>query len=309
MLDAVSAQCHNCMMDYKDYYKILGVERKASADDIRKAYRKLAMQHHPDKNPGDKKAEDKFKDINEAYQVLSDEQKRARYDQLGSAYSNFRTGGGRSSDFNEWYERQGGGQRGYKNAEDPFGGAGNFSDFFRTIFGEAARTSVRNQAAQQGYQQEVDITFQEAYDGTARQLQTNGRKLQVRIPAGVKTGSKVRVAGAGPEGLDLYLVVNVTDEDKFERDGQNLYTTSTLSIFTLILGGETDVETPTGKVKLSIPPGTQTDQVFRLAGRGMPHLKNPNTKGDLFVKLKVQVPKYLSSKQRELLEEAARIKF
>ncbi len=205
--------------------------------------------------------------------------------------------------------QQGGGQRGYANAENPFGGAGGFSDFFRSIFGDAVRNQARNQAAQQGYQQEVDISFQEAYEGTARQLQTNGRKLQVRIPAGVKTGSKVRVAGAGPEGLDLYLVVNVTDEDKFERNGQDLYTTSTLSVFTLILGGETDVETPTGKVKLSIPAGTQPDQVFRLAGRGMPHLKNPNTKGDLYVKLKVQVPKYLSSKQRELLEEAARIKF
>ena len=307
-------QCNNIVMDYKDYYKILGVERKASADDIRKAYRKLAMQHHPDKNPGDKKSEDKFKEINEAYQVLSDEQKRARYDQLGSAYSNFRTGGGRPGDFqwDDWFQ-QGGGQRGSGNTQDPFGGAGGFSDFFSAIFGEAVRSSARNQAAQQqqlqGCQQEVDISFQEAYEGTSRQLQSNGRKLQVRIPAGVKTGSKVRVAGAGPEGLDLYLIVNVTDENRFERDGQDLYTTSTLSVFTLILGGDTDVETPTGKVKLSIPAGTQTDQVFRLAGRGMPHIKNPNTKGDLFVKLKVQVPKYLSSKQRELLEEAALIKF
>ena len=303
-------------MDYKDYYKVLGVERKASADDIRKAYRKLAMQHHPDKNPGDKKAEDKFKEINEAYQVLSDDQKRARYDQLGSAYSDFRTGGGRPGDFrwDDWFQQQqqqqGGQQRGYGNAEDPFGG-GNFSDFFRSIFGEAVRNSARGQSMQQqqGYQQEAQISFQEAYEGTLRQLQTNGRKLQVRIPAGVKTGSKVRVAGAGPEGLDLYLVVNVTDEDKFERDGQDLTTTSAISVFTLILGGETEVETPTGKVKLSIPAGTQTDQVFRLAGRGMPHLKDPKIKGDLYVKLKVQVPKYLSPKQRELLEEASRIKF
>jgi curved DNA-binding protein len=302
-------------MDYKDYYKILGVERKASADDIRKAYRKLAMQFHPDKNPGDKKAEDKFKEINEAYQVLSDEKKRARYDQLGSAYSDFRTSGGRPGDFrwDDWFQQQGAQQRGYGNAEDPFGGAGgNFSDFFRSIFGEAVRSSARGQMAQQqqqGYQQQVDITFQEAYEGAMRQLQTNGRKLQVRIPAGVKTGSKVRVAGAGPEGLDLYLMVNVTDENRFERDGQDLYTTSTLSVFTLILGGDAEVETPTGKVKLSIPAGTQVDQVFRLAGRGMPHLKNPNTKGDLFVKLKVQIPKYLSSKQIELIEEASRIKF
>lgn len=298
-------------MEYKDYYKALGVERKASADDIRKAYRKLAMQYHPDKNPGDKKAEDKFKEINEAYQVLSDEQKRARYDQLGSAYSNFRTGGGRPGDFQweDWFQQQQGTQqRGYGNTEDPFAGGG-FSDFFRTIFGEAVRSSARNQAAEQGYQQEVEITFQEAYSGTMRQLQTNGRKLQVRIPAGVKTGSKVRVAGAGPDGLDLYLLVNITDEGQFEREGQDLYTTSPVNVLTLIIGGEAEVETPTGKVTLTIPAGTQTDQVFRLAGRGMPHIKNPATKGDLFVRLKPQVPKYLSPKQRELLEEAARIKF
>ena len=298
-------------MDYKDYYKILGVNRKASADDIRKVYRKLAMQHHPDKNPGDKKAEDRFKEINEAYQVLSDDQKRSRYDQLGSAYSNFRTSGGRPGDFqwDDWFQ-QNAGQRG--NVDDMFNGGGSagFSDFFRTIFGEAMRSSARSQAAQgTGYQQEAQISFQEAYEGTLRQLQTNGRKLQVRIPAGVKTGSKVRVAGAGPEGLDLYLVIRVEDQDRFERDGYDLTTTSAVSIFTLILGGEADVDTPAGKVKLSIPAGTQTDQVFRLAGRGMPHLKKANAKGDLFVKLKVQVPKYLSSKQRELIEEASRIKF
>ena len=305
---------NNSLMEYKDYYKVLGVERKASTDDIRKAYRKLAMQYHPDKNPGDKKSEEKFKEINEAYQVLSDDQKRARYDQLGSAYSNFRTSGGRPGDFqwDDWFQQQGAGQRSYGNAEDVFGGGGGFSDFFRSIFGEAVRSSARNQAAQQqqqGYQQDVEISFQEAYEGTTRQLQSSDRKLQVRIPAGVKTGSKVRVAGAGPEGLDLYLVVKVTDENRFERDGQDLTTTSALSIFTLILGGETEVETPTGKVKLSIPAGTQTDQVFRLAGRGMPYIKDPKTKGDLFVKLKVQIPKYLSSKQRELIEEASRIKF
>ncbi|MFN8384729.1 MAG: J domain-containing protein [Anaerolineales bacterium] len=301
-------------MEYKDYYKILGVERKASADDIRSAYRKLAMKYHPDKNPGDKKAEDKFKDINEAYQVLSDEQKRARYDQLGSAYSNFRTSGGRPGDFrwDDWFQQQqGSGQRG--NVDDMFGGGGaTFSDFFRTIFGEAVRSSARGQQMQQqetGYQQDLSISFQEAYEGTMRQLQTNGRKLQVRIPAGVKTGSKVRVAGAGPEGTDLYLVIQVEDENRFERDGSDLTTTSTVSVFTVILGGEAEVDTPNGKVKLSIPAGTQPDQVFRLAGRGMPHLKNPTTKGDLFVKLKVQIPKYLSSKQIELIEEASRIKF
>jgi curved DNA-binding protein len=305
-------------MDYKDYYQILGVDRKASTDEIRSAYRKLAMKYHPDKNPGDKKAEDKFKEINEAYQVLSDEQKRAHYDRLGSAYSNFRTTGGRPGDFqwDDWFQQQqqqGGGRGAYGNMDDLFGGAGagggTFSEFFRSIFGEAMRSSAAN-TPRQAYEQEIQVTFQEAYDGTIRQLQSsNGRKLQVRIPAGVKTGSRVRVAGAGQDGSDLYLVVDVAADSRFEREGSDLYTTSTPSIFTLILGGDTDVETPTGKVRLGIPPGTQIDQVFRLAGRGMPHVKDPKTKGDLYVKLKVQIPKYLTSKQRELIEEASKIKF
>ncbi|MBL8063768.1 MAG: J domain-containing protein [Anaerolineales bacterium] len=299
-------------MDYKDYYKILGVERKASADEIRSAYRKLAMKYHPDKNPGDKKAEDRFKEINEAYQVLSDDQKRAHYDRLGSAYSNFRTTGGRPGDFqwDDWFQQQAASQRGNQN--DSFAG-GNFSDFFRTIFGEAMRSQGRgNPFAQEGsgYEQEAQISFKESYEGTTRQIQqTNGRKLGVRIPAGVKTGSRVRVAGAGPDGTDLYLLIQVEEDERFERDGNNLTTTSPVDVFALILGGEAEVETPAGKITLNIPAGTQPDQVFRLTGRGMPYVKDPKTKGDLYVKLKVQVPKYLSSKQRELLEEAARIKF
>jgi curved DNA-binding protein len=270
------------------------------------------MQVHPDRNPGDKKAEERFKEINEAYQVLSDPQKRARFDQLGSAYSNWQTGGGRPGDFNwnDWYSGTPGGTRvEYGNVDDLFGGAGGFSDFFRTIFGEAMAGSGRGRPAPQGYQQAVQISLQEAHDGTTRQIQNNGRKTQVRIPAGVKTGSKVRVAGAGPEGLDLYLVVEIAEDERFQLDGHNLHAVATVSVYTAILGGDVEVETLAGKVKLGIPAGTQPDQVFRLAGRGMPHLKTPNTKGDLFVKLKVQVPRYLSSKQRELLEEASRIKF
>lgn len=302
-------------MDYKDYYKTLGVDRKASTDEIRSAYRKLAMKYHPDKNPGDRRAEEKFKEINEAYQVLSDEQKRAHYDRLGSAYSNFRTTGGRPGDFqwDDWFQ-QSAGQRG--NVNDMFGGsggAGGFSDFFRTIFGEAMRSQGRsNPFAQEspGYEQEVEISFKESFEGTSRQLQKpDGKKLTVRIPAGVKTGSRVRVAGAGPDGTDLYLLIQVPEDERFERDGNNLTTTSTVDVFTLVLGGDADVETPTGKVKLNIPAGTQPEQIFRLAGRGMPSVKDSKTRGDLYVRLKVQIPKYLSSKQRELIEEASRIKF
>jgi curved DNA-binding protein len=300
-------------MDYKDYYKILGVERNASEEDIRKAYRKLAMQYHPDRNPNDKQAEERFKEINEAYQVLNDPKKRAHYDRLGSDYSNWQRHGA-PGDFN-WDEYGGfpGGVRvEYGDLDDLFGGgAGGFSDFFRTIFGQDAGTGTRTRTRQQpqGYQQELEITLDEAYQGTTRVFESNGKQKQVRIPAGVRTGSKVRVAGAGPNGLDLYLIVDVKEDPRFERRGNDLHTTATVNVFTAVLGGEADVETLGGKVKLNIPAGTQPEQVFRLAGRGMPSVKNPSEKGDLYVRLKVQIPKYLSAKQRELLEEASRLKF
>lgn len=303
-------------MDYKDYYKTLGVERNASEEDIRKAYRKLAMQYHPDRNPNDKQAEERFKEINEAYQVLSDSQKRAHYDRLGSDYSNWQRRGA-PGDFN--WDQYGGFPGGvrveYSDLEDLFGSGGGFSDFFRTIFGRDAgdmgtgtRTRSRQQQPQ-GYQQDLEITLEEAFQGTTRVLQSDGKQKQVRIPAGVRTGSKVRVAGAGPNGLDLYLIVDVKEDPRFERRGNDLHTTATVDVFASILGGEAEVETLSGKIKLSVPAGTQPEQVFRLAGRGMPSLKNKNEKGDLYVRLKVQIPKYLSPKQRELLEEASRIKF
>src|SRR5687767_6031586 len=305
-------------MDYKDYYKILGVERNASEEDIRKAYRKLAMQYHPDRKPNYKQAEERFKEINEAYQVLGDAEKRSHYDRLGSDYSNWQRRGA-PGDF-DWGQYGGGFPGGdrveYGDIDDLFGGAGGFSDFFRTIFGREAQggmpgagTRTRMRQEPQAYQQELEITLEEAYQGTTRLLQSDGKQKQVRIPAGVRTGSKVRVAGGGPNGLDLYLIVDVKDDKRFERRGDDLHTTATVSVFTAVLGGEADVETLNGKVKLNIPPGTQPEQVFRLSGRGMPHVKKPDEKGDLFVRLKVQIPKYLSPKQRELLEEASRLKF
>ena len=300
-------------MDYKDYYKILGVDRKAGDDDIRKAYRNLAKKYHPDRNPNDKQAEERFKEINEAYQVLSDPEKRKVFDRLGSDYSNWQRRGA-PGDFN--WDQYGGAPGGggttinFEDFEDLFGGAGGggFSDFFRTVFGRRdAETAARTQP--QAYQQHMEISIEEAFKGATRILQTNGNQKQVRIPAGVRTGSKVRVAGAGPNGTDLYLIVEVTEDPRFERRGNDLHTTATVDVFTAILGGEAEVETLTGRVKLNIPAGTQPEQVFRLAGRGMPHVKNQNEKGDLYVRLKVQIPKYLSAKQRELLDEASRLKF
>jgi curved DNA-binding protein len=302
-------------MDYKDYYKVLGVDRKASEEEIRKAYRDLAKQHHPDRNPNNKQAEERFKEINEAYQVLSDPEKRKVYDRLGSDYSNWQRRGA-PGDFNwgDYGSGYPGGGRvniNYEDLEDILGGGGagmgGFSDFFRTIFGRDIDTETRSRP--QAYQQQLDITMEEAYRGTTRVTQTDGNQKQVRIPPGVRTGSKVRVAGAGPNGVDLYLIVNVAEDNRFERRGNDLHTSATVDVFTAILGGEAEVETLDGTIKLNVPAGTQPEQVFRLAGRGMPQVKNPAQKGDLYVRLKVQIPKYLSTKQRELLDEASRLKF
>ncbi len=300
-------------MDYKDYYQTLGVSRNANADEIRKAYRKLAMKYHPDRNPDDKQAEERFKEINEAYQVLNDPQKRAHYDRVGSAYSNWQQRGGQGGfDWGRWTSGAPSGTRvEYGDLNDLFGGEGGlFSEFFRTIFGGGGMgTAGTTSRANPAYQQQVEISLEDAFNGTTLRIQVGDKRKQVRIPPGVRTGSKVRVAGAGPNGTDLYLIVQVKEHKNFERKGNDLHTTAKVNAFTAILGGDAEVETMTGKVKLTIPPGTQPEQMFRVAGRGMPHLKSPNTKGDLFVRLKVEIPRYLSSKQRELLEEASKIKF
>ncbi len=297
-------------MDYKDYYKILGVERKASADEIKKAYRKLALQYHPDRNPGNRQAEEQFKEINEAYQVLSDPQKRARYDQLGASYSQWqRSGAPGDFNWNDWTAASSGGQG--VNLDDLFG-EGVFSEFFRSIFGGmGAGPSTRSRTrSAPGYQQAVAISLGEAYNGTTRRLQIGSRLVDVKIPAGARTGTKVRVPGAVPSGSeggagDLYLVLDVAEDPLFERDGNDLHTQVSVDVFKAMLGGEVEVKTLSGKVLLTVPPGTQPEQVFRLAGRGMPQLKRNEVKGDMYVRVKVTVPRQLTAKQKSLLEEAA----
>jgi curved DNA-binding protein len=316
-------------MDYKDYYAILGVDRNATTDDIKKAYRKLAMKYHPDRNPGNKASEDKFKEINEANEVLSDSQKRARYDQLGESYSRWQQGGGQSGNFNwgDWFTQANGGVptgaagRGgtrveYGDLDDMFGGG--FSDFFTQIFGGLGGTTRTQQrrAPQarpqpQTLEQSITISFQEAYQGTQRTIQLDGRRLEVKIPAGSKTGTKVRIAGAGaPAGRqpagDLYLVIEVAPDPRFERSGDDLETEFTLDLYTALLGGQANVSTPTGDVVLTIPAGTQPGQIFRLAGRGMPKLRTPEKHGDLLAKAKVQLPRKLSAEQKTLVEQLRR---
>lgn len=323
-------------MEYKDYYKTLGVERSASEDEIKRAYRKLALRYHPDRNPGDEEAENKFKEINEAYQVLSDPEKRSRYDQLGDSYFRYQQRGGAPGGFNweDWFTQSGGaGAAGGSpyggnvrvevgDLEDILGGGG-FSDFFRSIFGgmgrgpdmggmgQAGRTaSTPRQQRRPSYEQEVDISLYEAYHGTTRTIDVDGRRLEVKIPRGAKTGTKVRVSEAIPTNVqgqmgDLYLIIRVQNEANFERKGSDLYTDVTVDLYTAVLGGETTVQTMGGNVVLTIPEGTQPGQTFRLKGRGMPQLRNPDQYGDLYVRIQVNLPRTLSERERELFQELA----
>jgi curved DNA-binding protein len=311
-------------MNYKDYYKILGVDRKATEPDIKKAYRKLAMKYHPDRNPGNKQAEETFKDINEAYQVLSDTEKRTRYDQLGESYADWQRRGGASNGFNwqDWVARQPQGARGSQgsrvnvnNFQDIFsgGGLGGFSDFFTSIFGgpmgqPGAGLRGSRRAAAPSYTQPVSISFTEAYKGTERALQAGDHRFEVKIPAGARTGTKIRVAGAGladgrGQTSDIYLEIEVAEDSRFERKGDDLYTDVAVDLLSAVLGGQANVLTPAGNVLLTIPPGTQPGQTFRLAGRGMPHLKNSKEFSDLYARIKIQIPRELTAKQRALFEQ------
>lgn len=301
-------------MEYRDYYKILGVERNASAAEIKKAYRKLALKYHPDRNQGDKQAEEKFKEINEAYQVLSDPQKRSRYDQLGDQYTRWQQTGGAPGGFN-WEDWVGTNPRGGVRVEDLSGmfGGGGFSDFFSAIFGgmgmDPAQTRTRSRTQQPAsYQQPVQITLQEAYHGAERTISVEGRRYEGKIPPGAKTGTRVRIPGAvrqGGQSADLHLVVEVLPDPRFERQGDDLTTEFTIDLYTAVLGGQATVATPGGDVVLTIPPGTQPGQTFRLAGRGMPQLRNPQQRGALYARAKVQIPRSLTNRQRELFLELA----
>jgi curved DNA-binding protein len=307
-------------MEYQDYYKLLGVDKKATDKELKSAFRKLARQYHPDMNPDDKQSEEKFKQINEAYEVLSDPDKRQKYDQLGSDWHRWQQQGGSPGDF-DWSQWAAGGPGGgtrYATAEDLFGNGGIFSDFFGQIFGGmgGGRTGRRppfeqQQIPQRGRDrvQEVEITLEEAYHGAARILSQGDRQRTIKVPAGAKTGTKVRFAGEGNPGQlggqagDLYLQVVVRDDPRFERNGDDLSSTVEVDMYTALLGGQVPVNTLGGTLMLTIKPGTQNGQTIRLRGKGMPHLRKDQVHGDLYVKVDVRLPAKLTRRQRELLEE------
>ncbi len=327
-------------MEYKDYYKILGVSRDASEKDIRQAFRRLARKYHPDVNPNDKEAEENFKQVNEAYEVLSDPDKRARYDQLGSEWSRWQQRGGRPEDFNwgQWGAGDSGVHVHYgtpEDLQDLFGDSSPFSDFFQQLFGGGmgGRTSRRRAEDLFGgfgsasgfgtraqaqprrgrdYTQPVEISLREAYEGTRRVLQIGDRRLEVSIPPGADDGTRVRISGVGEAGTgggpsgDLYLTVELLPNPNFERKGDDLYTVATVDLYTALLGGEVPVTMLDGStVMLRVPSETQNGRTMRLRGKGMPRLNQPQQHGDLYVTLEVLLPTHLTREERELFEQLA----
>ncbi len=313
-------------MEYRDYYKVLGVDKKATEKDIKSAFRRLAQVHHPDKNPGDSKSEDKFKEINEAYEVLGDPQKRAKYDQLGASYAQWqRSGAGAAGfDFSQWAGMGGGspGARPSAGASPDLSemfGEGGFSEFFTSLFaggaarrGQAPRTRASSFSLRgEDMEQPIDIGLEEAYAGAKRTLQKTDRRLEVNIPPGARTGTKVRLAGAGGGGQtpgDLFCVINVRPHPAFRREGDDLHVDVPVELYTALLGGEVRVPTLSGEVVLNVPAEAQTGKTFRLTGRGMPKLRQAAEHGDLYAHLVIKLPSNLSERERQLIAELAALR-
>jgi curved DNA-binding protein len=317
-------------LDFQDYYALLGVPRTASEKELKSAYRKLARKYHPDVNPGKKDAEESFKAINEAYEVLSDPEKRKLYDELGAHWKEYeawqQAHPGEKPPPAEAFRRggfgtagaPGGGGFSYRTTRpedlrDLFGSEEPYSDFFGSLFGRGAPRGPRRG---QDLVQPVPISLEEALRGTTRLLEVPGpdgpRRIEAKIPAGADTGTMVRLAGQGEPGAnggpagDLYLEVEVQSDPRFERRGADLYSKIRIPLTTALLGGEAEVPTLTGRVALKIPPETEDGRVFRLRGQGLPMSGNATERGSLFAEAHVEIPRQLSDKERELIRELAR---
>ena len=299
-------------MPGRDYYKVLGIERDADADAIKKAFRRLARQHHPDVNKGDKNAEERFKELNNAYETLSDPAKRKLYDQFGANYERMQQGAGPGA--------QGGpaGQGGadwtemFRQAQEG-GAAGGFdpSSIFESLFGGAAGADGQSFRAPRNVQQEVEVSLLEAFHGTTRIVRRAGQEIEVSIPAGVKTGSRVRVRGQAARGArsqtgDLYMVITVLPDPVYERKDDDLYRTLMVDVFTAMLGGEVTAETLAGNFVVRVPAGTSSGKLVRLRGKGMPKLTPKGEHGDQYLRVQISVPATLTDEDRKALEKMAK---
>ncbi|SEJ24982.1 curved DNA-binding protein [Dyadobacter sp. SG02] len=290
-------------MAFVDYYQILGLDKNADDKAIKNAYRKLARKYHPDLNPNDKEAQKKFQELNEANEVLSDPEKRKKYDKYGKDWQH-------SEEFER--ARQARSQAGGQEGQWFGGGNEGFSDFFESMFGSGFGGGRQARFRGQDYQAEIHLGLRDAYETHKQTLTVNGKNIRITVPAGVENGQTIKIAGhggpgsnGGPNG-DLYITFSVSADDKFRRSGNDLHLKVDLDLYTAVLGGELVVETLSGKVKLPIKPETQNGSVVRLKGKGFPVYKKDGQFGDLYVTFDVKVPTNLTERQKELFTELSK---
>ncbi len=296
-------------MEFIDYYKILGVDKNASQEEIKKAYRSLARKHHPDLNPNDKEAHKKFQQINEANEVLGDPEKRKKYDQYGTDWQH-------AEQFEQARQSQ---QRSQHFGHETFTGdfeEGDFSDFFTSLFGNMGGRKTRQRQTKyrgEDYQAELRLNLTDVYKTQQQVLTVNNKNIRITIPAGVENGQKIKISGHGGPGInkgpngDLYLTFQITNNTKFRRDGNDLHATIDLDLYKAVLGGEITFDTLDGKVKLKVKPETQNGTKIRLKGKGFPVYKKEGQHGDLFITFQIKIPTNLTEKQRELFEQLAKL--
>lgn len=298
-------------MAFIDYYKILGIDKNATDADVKKAYRKLARKYHPDLNPNDKEAEQKFKEVNEANEVLSHPENRKKYDQYGENWQH-------SEEFDKQRKQQsrGGGQQAGFGGFEGFSGGGDYSDFFELMFGGHASGGRRQPRQSKGgdYNAELHLDLKDVYTTQKRELTINGKNIRLTIPAGVENGQVIKISGMGAESSsggakgDLYITFTIENHTKFKLDKHNLYSTVDLNLYTAILGGEITVDTFDGKVKLKILPGTQNGTKVKLKGKGFPVYKKEGVFGDLYITYQIVIPTHLTEKEKKLFEELAQLR-
>lgn len=305
-------------MDFKDYYKVLGVDKNATVDEIKKAYRKLALKYHPDKNPNNKAAEEKFKEINEANEVLSDPEKKKKYDELGSNFNQYRQQGSPEDSF-DWSKWTSGNQGNYGSfsGEEAFGNGGEFSSFFESIFGGSGGFNRRSGAKMKGqdYRAEIEVSLEDAYHGTSSRIEVNGKTLQMKLKPGIRDGQVLRIKekggpgrNGGPKG-DIYLTLIIPPHPHFERREDDLYCNVPVELYTSVLGGKQLIITLKGNIRIDIPPVlVNNGKVLRLKGLGMPRFGKTNEFGDLYAKINIIVPKNLSEKEIKLFKELQQIR-
>lgn len=303
-------------MDYIDYYKILGIDKNATADEIKKAYRRLARKHHPDLNPNDPEAEKFFQQLNEANEVLSDPEKRKKYDQYGKDWKH-------AEQFEQARQQQGTSERSnpFAGGGSPFGGgaehysySGNesdFSDFFASMFGNrGGERQVKFKGSD--YRASIAVNLSEAYKTHKQVFTINGKNVRITVPAGIENGQEIKLPGYGSPGVnggpagDLYLTFDIRNDTAFERRGNDLYRNVPLDLYKAMLGGEETLDTLSGKVKLKVAPETQNGTKVRLKGKGFPVYKKDGVFGDLFITYQVQLPTNLTKKEKELFEQLSK---